>query len=416
MKKADLKKVYSPTPAAFHDALFTAAHAVEEEKIMKRKTWIWVLALVLVLACGTAFAIANHYSVRQYQGGGSPSEAFEKHITTLNQTYENEYVSLTLGDAVFDGYDIAMAMNLEAKNPEKRVFLYPKLTATCNGRALDLDIQGMRGDFASGFVFPNLQEDGLDGQYGFDATIYEDYADGDVTWDLTIQVLAPNYPIRDCEASLDGTDNDMSIEEYLGLFSSAYANGEILTTYGDSLVEYAEGLPIPEGMDEEDYYALRLNERLLLSGAFTLADTIACTFDTPMPEPLLQGVGRGLTFPMAEYTVDFLGMDVSFMRIAYAFDLVYPAGTTLETVEAGEQAYYVLQNENGETIDDSGASGQWIDAQPDGSYRVHWEGYWLYHDALPTEVRFVPFVYEGEGQVLDESKGFTVPVDGGDGE
>lgn len=412
MKESDLKRVYETIPEGFHDALHSAAQSIQEEKPMKKtSTFVLVMILVLAVACTTALAIANYYSVRQYQGGDQPSALFEKHIIALNHTYENDYITLTLGDAIFDGADIAMAMNITSKDEGKPVFLYPKLTAASGGRALDIDIEGMRGDFTSGFVFPNLAEggDGLEGKYGFDAVLYQDRAEDDVRWTFAVKVLAPNWPIKNNDVALHGDDTDPSMEEYLAQFTDAYENQVILTTWGDSLVEYAEALPVPDTMTEEAFRALRLDEKLLASGAFTLVETVECVFDTVVPEEIYRGVGQGQTFPMDTYTVDFLGMDVSFMRVEYAFDLVYPAGTTQEMLDAGEQEHYELRDQNGHELVLGGGTSHWVDEQEDGSCVIHWEGTMTYAAEMPTEIHFIPQIMVGDEMVPDESHAFMVP-------
>ena len=287
MKQSDLKRVYSDIPQSFHDALLAAVHGVPEERTaVKRKTWVLVMAIIAVLIAGTALAIVNYYSVRQYEAGGSPSAAFEAHVVELNKTYENEYIKFTLTDAVFDGDILAMAMNIDAKSPDKHVYLCPKLTGVSNGCELDLDILGMRGDFASGFVFPSLAEDHREGKYGFDVALYEDEAEGDVTWTLNIGVFAPNWPIRNApEFTGSGGAEDPAYKAYEQSFRDAYERKEILVTWGDSPVEYAWlGQPLPEGMPEQAFADLRLDEKLVLSGAFTQVDTIEYSFTTKLPK------------------------------------------------------------------------------------------------------------------------------------
>ncbi len=169
LNQGEWEQVYGPVSQGFHEALLAAAQSVEEEQpVMKKRIGILVLALVLALA-GTALALVGHYSVREFQADGRPSVEFERHIIELGKTYETEEIRLTFGDAVFDGTSIAMAMEFEAKQPDQHVFIDPELTAWCGDRQLDLDMVGFRGDFASGFLFPSLEENYLDGKYGFDA-------------------------------------------------------------------------------------------------------------------------------------------------------------------------------------------------------------------------------------------------------
>jgi hypothetical protein len=285
MKRMDWEKLYSPVPRDFHEALHSAVDKIRAEKPTGRKRlWILVAAIVLMLATGTTVAMMQYYSVRQYQAGGEPSAEFEARIVAIEGVFENEYLTVMVGDTVFDGTEMALALNLASKDVQKPVYLSPALKAVCQGRELELDEMGMRGDFMSGFLFPNLVEDGLDGMYGFDVTLFEEEAPtAPVEWEFTLRVLAPNWPVKNSDEQLNGDGTDPTMEEYMQQFRDAYDRQEILATYGDSMVEYSLGVRPPEGMVEEEFQSLRLYQRLIESGAFTLVDTIQCSFTTPVP-------------------------------------------------------------------------------------------------------------------------------------
>ena len=417
MKQSDLTRVYSDIPQGFHDALFAAAHGVkEEETVMKRKAWILAMALIAILIAGTALALVNHYSVRQFEAGGSPSAAFEAHVVSLDQTYENDYITFTLTDAIFDGEVVAIAMHLDSKNPDKPVYLRPKLTGMCGDRVLDLDIQGMRGDFMSGFIFPSLEEDWLEGNYGVDAALYEDEADGDVIWTLRVGVFEPNWPIKNAEYPMDSDGNYAQSDSperqaYDQGFREAYERQEILATWGDSLVEYAWlGLPMPEGMTEEAYVMLPLEEMLVLSGAFTQVDTLEYSFTTKLPEDYKTGIGKGLTFPMDSHTVEIEALDISFMRVSYAFSLVFPAGTSQEEAKALLPRRYILLDQDGNELMPAG-EGRHVEAGPDGTWIARVDGVASFHIDAPSEICFVPYTYDESGiEEPDEAHAFTVQV------
>ena len=286
MKQSDLRRVYSPVPQAFHDALVVAAHNVKEEQaVTKRMSWIFAVVLAVVLIASTALALVNYYSVRQYAAGGNPSPTFEAHLVEVNQTYENDYIIFTLTDAIFDGNALAIAMTLEAKDPEKYVYLCPKITAMSGEHVLALDIIGMRGDFMSGFVFPSLIENYLDGKYGVDVALYEDEAEGDVTWTLQMGVFVLNWPVKNAPEYAGLGADSPEYKAYTQNFRAAYDRQEILVTWGDSPVEYAWlGQPTPDGMSEEAFSALPLDEKLVRSGAFTKVDSIEYSFSTRLPD------------------------------------------------------------------------------------------------------------------------------------
>ena len=413
MKQNDMKHVYTPIPQNFHDAFFAAAHSVKEEQsVMKRKTWILAVALAVALMAGTALALVNHYSVRQYEAGESPSAAFEAHVVELDQAYENDYITLRVGDAVFDGNVLAVAMNLTAKDPAKPVYLCPKLTAVCGDRSLGLDIQGMRGDFMSGFVFPSLLEDKFDGNYGFDVALYEDEADGDITWTFKLGVFAPNWPIKNApEHPIAGSAEDPAYKDYMQSFRDAYDRKEILVTWGDSPVEYAWSQPLPKGMTSEEFAAMPLDEMLLRSGAFTQVDTIECIFTTKLPKDYQKGIGAGLTFPMDAYTVEFGALDISFMRVNYAFDLVFPAGISQEGADALLPIGYNLLDQDGNVLRMSAFSRlENVEARADGSLIGRFTGEAAFHLNQPKAVRFVPRMLDGNQEKTDEAHAFTVQM------
>lgn len=54
-------------------------------------------ALIVMLLCGTAFAIVNYYSVRDYVADGQPSAAFERSIVPLEKMDVSGGLSFTLG-------------------------------------------------------------------------------------------------------------------------------------------------------------------------------------------------------------------------------------------------------------------------------------------------------------------------------
>ena len=94
MKQTELQKAYSQIPQGFHNALLSAVSvAKEEQPVKKRHISLLVAVLIVALLCGTALAIINYYSVRDYQAGGKPSTGFENLVVEIGETYENDYIS-----------------------------------------------------------------------------------------------------------------------------------------------------------------------------------------------------------------------------------------------------------------------------------------------------------------------------------
>lgn len=407
MKQTELQKAYSQIPQGFHNALLSAVSAVGEERPVKKRP-ISLLAAVLIIAllCGTALAIIHYYSVRDYQAGGKPSAEFEKLVVEIGETYENDYLTLTVGDAIFDGNNLAMAMNLSSKDETKPVYLYPRLEGDCGGRKLSVEVLGMRGDFMSGFLYPNLlRGDELDNNYGFDAELYEGTADGDVTWRFSVMVLAPNWRIENDPTVLRGDGNDPSMEEYHKRFRNAYESERILTTDGESLVSYIASIyPDSYGvitMDDPEYRSM--GELLADCGAFTLIDMLECTFVTQTPE--VKRVS-GQTFAFDDSTVVLDSLELSYLRADYALRCV-----CLNGKQPAESVYYELRDQNGTAF----VSMNSHSGPADDDSGIVYSG-----SAEPTReeitaITFVPYTFGADAQgvmrnLYDDEHAFTVEL------
>ena len=415
MKLSALQKAYAPVPPAFHQGLMRAAHSVKEERPMRKRTTV-VLAALLILAVlgGSALALIHYYSVREYEAGGKPWAEFEEHIVELNQTYANDWITLTLGDAVFDGSKVAMTMNLSPKDPGRPAYLYPRLSAYCGERKLNITMEGARGGFDSGFLFPNIAgPDGLDGQYGFDAVLEEDFAGTDVTWVFTMKVLSPNWPLLNNSVMLRGEESDPPMEEYMQAFRDAYANRQILLSEGENLAEYASILPLPQDIPAEEAALLSLPDRLIGSGAFTLVDTIECTFTTPLPASHHSGLGKGLAFPVSGGAVTFGGLDFSFLLGRYRFELLPEDEKALAGFTGGEA--YEMRLPSGDVL----PSSSWGMAMPgshDGNPKaLSFYGEFQMPEEVPDSLTFAFYtsVWPGDGREIrtyDPSRNFTLPL------
>ncbi len=407
MKRSDLKDAYNPVPEAFHDALTAALRDVREEETVKKRHISLLAAIVIIaLLCGTAVAVMDYYSVRDYEAEGMPSEAFEKHITEINKTYENEYVKMVVGDAIFDGSKMAFTLNLYPKDEQKRVYLYPSIEGFCGDRKLDIQIEGMRGMDESGFLFPGLEwdEQYLENSYALDVTLSEDVADTDVTWVFKMQVLAPNWEIVDNAVKLTGEATDMPVDQYMQLYRDAYNAKKIMTSYGSSLAEYASIIPAssPE---------MPLYECLIECGAFSQVTTFEQTFVTPLP-PIK--VVENLSFTFDDYSVTLDRLSVSFMRVDLTLRHFYPTERD-DSAEGFERVNYELRDQDGNVI--SGIdSATWLS---DDKRELNRQASYTTGGQEITSLTFVPFRFEYEAPdtdspdavcVYDEAHSFTVEL------
>jgi hypothetical protein len=403
VKDLDLDCAFEKMPESFHACMESALLKCKEDVPMKRFTLRTALiaALILALLAGTAFAIATHYSVKDYYRNSS--EAFQKNITLIDKNYESEYFSMYVTDAVFDGKSISIAMDIQPKEGTSPVYLYPRLTATCGGRELEVDIEGCRGDFFSGFWIPE-KGDYLKGQYSVDACIYEDDADQDVQWALTFMVLKPNWELANDQTVLHGGESDSPHDEFMQRFKDAYAQHKILLYDGYSLVEYASILPAPEGMTLESYQSQRLGPQLAKSEAFTLIKTIECTWKAPVPASYTV-INSGDKLELGDYTIVLGKITKSFMRVTWAFDAYMKNG-------AGDEARISFEPR----VKGREALGSYFDGPADDNDPAHYTygGDFTYSGDMPDSITFVPYTMEYREPTKEEAAVMVTPepVDG----
>lgn len=301
-----------------------------ENKVKKKLSAALAFALVLMMLAAGAFAAAKRFGVMDFNPDQAENDAYTGHILTIDEAHKNDYMTLTVNEAVFDGSALSVTMDIAPKGGADAVFVYPRMTAMCGGEELLTDIVGCgTADFFSGFWVPEMEQ-GLEPTYGADYALLAEDEDGasigdmrtePVTWTLTLDILHPLYPVDVNDVLLTG-ENDPTMEDYMQPFRDAYANGQILLTPYYDLVEYASALPAPEGVAQEDWWAMSTPDQLVASGAFERVETAAVTFTTgetevfSLSEPITAPLGEdceltlrtlNVTFSQAEYVLDVTG-------------------------------------------------------------------------------------------------------------
>lgn len=386
MKESELRRrladVYGRPPVETHTAFVTAAYSRKEETTVKKKLCLTpLLAVLLALLLATVAFAVTRFSVTDYAMGGNPSEEFLSHVITLDQLYENDVMTLSVNDAIFDGRTCTMAMDLTTKDPNTHLFLYPVLTGTVDGKTYLADVESFgAGDFMSGFVYPAMPGHDLAAQgygYGFDAVLLDDDANyvqpnGPVDWTLTIQVLKPNLTVEYHDDAFTGEETEEEYRQKMQAYTDAYREGRILVTNDGSLVEYASQLPIPEGVTEEEWWQKRQAEHLLMSGAYSLMDTVVVEFTTEIPASASYGVGVGQRVDFDGYSAVVDLLNVTFQTIDVDVRYDFPREMTEEELNAIEVPHYwLIYGDDSETPMAFSASGFGVDWDENGKPYLH---------------------------------------------
>lgn len=335
-----LKNAVPPTPDMCREAVLHAVSTYKEETpVKKRYISLVAAALMLVLLSGTALALVHYYSVRDYVADGQPSESFERNVIPLDKRATSHGVSMTLGDAVFDGTRLVFTINLDAQEGATPVYLYPQIEAVCNGQKLDAYFHGGSPMYTEGLLYPSIDETvQLPNQFGVTAPLYDEVATDAVDWRFTVQVFTPNWPLVNA-----GEPESGQRAAWYARFPKAYENHQIMTDNGYDLTEYLDAIPVPEDLLFQSF-----TDRLTATGAFTHADTLVFEFTTALPETT--AAPEGQVFAFDGYEIEVKRMDVTFMQINYEFEMrfdepqghehdlpasfapIYPDGTPLKFI------------------------------------------------------------------------------------
>ena len=355
----NLRNAFSPTPDMCRDAVLHAVSTYREERRMK-KTYVTILAaaLALLLIGGAAFALVNYYSVRDYIADGNPSQQFEENITAVEQVKTSHGLTITLGDAVFDGNRLAAAMNFEADDSAKTMFVWPVLEAWQADQLLDA-FATFNGS-VEGSLFPYLTEGApRTKELGISAEIYDELSAGDVQWKLSVYLYDILWPIEVIEQSAEG-DWRAPEEE---VFREYFLNQKLLSS-GQSLsfMESAIWTKDPKWLERSPVCATgnSFPEMMVNAGAFALADTIVFDFITAQPEAI--ELANGQIFRFDEYDVEVNSITQTFMQVDYELVLRYHEHPG--EIES-RSAYEMSLEDTFALFDQNGNQLKWLDSGSD---------------------------------------------------
>lgn len=340
----DLRTAIPDTPDMCREAVLHAASTYREEKAMwKPSKMILAAALAMMLLCGTAFAIVNYYSVRDYVAQGSTSAAFEENIVPLEKTVTSNGLSFTLGDAIFDGKDLAFTMNLTAGEDASPMYVYPRLQGFCGERALDVDYWGFGGAFDFGFLLPGTDPAyALAADQGVNASLYNDTADGPVTWRYTLALYRPTGELVEISDWEPAAESFVAFEEQL---RALHAEGGIGCSYGVDITDYLDAVTSVRLDETGRAIYTTFDERLLSTGMFELADTITFEFTTDAPEKV--SLTAPAAFDFDGYTVTVKAIEQSFLQVDYVLEVVYDEP---QPSEHHLEQFYALYDQHGELL------------------------------------------------------------------
>ncbi len=276
----DLQSAIPDTPKMCREAVLHAV-GTYQEKGKRRVSYQVILAaaLLTLLLGGTAFAIVNHFSVREYVAFEKGGAAFEKRIVPLGQEVTSNNLTISLGDAVFDGRSLSFTMGVQTENGAEPLYVLPMLEAFSGETQLKLDDYNAQGfDCEWGFLYPDT---GADNRYGLTAELREVPSGQNVTWRYTLHVFRPEG-------------------EAIEAMKSGSRNG--------SLGDYLSAL----GVGGERWM---LPDMIAETGLFSKADTIVFEFTMPVPERI--SVYPESAYGFDGYEVAVKSVSVSFLQIEY---------------------------------------------------------------------------------------------------
>ena len=295
-----------------------------EQKVKRRISVGVVLALAMLLAMTAIGVAATRFGMLDFNWRQKENAEYVEHILTLDEAYENDYVSITVTDAVFDGVQLSIAMEMQPKpGCGEGVYVYPEMTASVNGQPLSVDIEGCRGDFYSGIWSPEKDQGMMHfaGTYGADYVLLKDTEESgfvyepqtdEVEWTLSLFILRPLYQIEQLEF---GLTEEIEYDAYMKLFTDAYKEDTILLTFEGSPVEYVYAVGAMEGMDRLEWQRMRLPEKMIAMGAFERLERVEIAFTTQNAD-VIEITGDQI-YDLGEYMAELEKLTVSFGRMDY---------------------------------------------------------------------------------------------------
>lgn len=335
----ELHDAFPPTPDICRDAVLHAVSTYKEEEIYMKKRHFTVLAaaLMILLLCGTAYAISA-FSVRDVIT--DPNIALDDRLVPIESTQTSNGLTVTLGDAVFDGSTMLGSLQVETAEGMQPVYVIPRLEAQADGQPLDV-YGGLRDAgtpdpldytvWTFGSLFPSADANYPSPEKLICKGFTDEPIEQEVQWTLSLDLYTANWPMKDITSIYRDGDYEAA--------RTLYEQGCISTVFGridDAWIDWLF-------LNEEDV-GIPLPELLTREGAFTLADTLTFSFTTPVFQP--QVFHDDTIHQMDGFTIEVTDLRQTFLTLEYTLLFRYdecqiPEGSTAKMAEFNIDVNYL---------------------------------------------------------------------------
>ena len=347
-----------------------ARNEKKEERKMKKIPLSILLAAILVLGTTVGgLALADYYSVRDYLANGAPSESFEAGIVEVNQTKTNDLISMTVGDAIFDGRTLAFTLELNMPENASSVYLSSlEIIIAQAGKPEEKRIGlGWSGDgIYDGFLYPSLnvfeREPNMN-RMGISQSFWGIDPEKPVQWKVTFRVLRPIWKIE------NDTQPSFELEKLLPwkeAIQTAYERQTLRAENGKYLERFLAAMQPPEGVMRIDWAQMPYTDRLVACGAMQEEEPLTFEFTT-QPVHAVSLLKEPLQFSFDECTAELQSMIQTSRYISC--DLVI---RTKDSAYHSRYRYVTAYDQNGEWI--PSYEDSWFDSyytDQEGEYRLH---------------------------------------------
>lgn len=163
MTDINFQTVFSQTPETVHlrleNALLNKRKEDTNMNTMKRPLIALMITALLLTLCGSAYALATHFSVLDYlvRGDENASDALKAAVQPVTATQTVDDIRIDLTGAVYDGQRLALSFSAENLKPENMAMLaLNKITLNEENVPINFSSFGSPTDASDGVWAPNI--------------------------------------------------------------------------------------------------------------------------------------------------------------------------------------------------------------------------------------------------------------------